>query len=168
MYKRQAAPFPYATTLALAQVLLCAFILALGWMLVTALNLGAEVYLRRFRLDVEDNLLARKHVTQVRILLRTGQTLLVIVTVAAALTSIPAVRQYGVSLFASAGAAGLVLGLAARPLLSNMLAGIQIAMTQPIRVEDAVVLEGEWGWIENITSTYVVVRLWDLLSLIHI
>lgn len=161
-----AAPFPYATTLTLAQVLLCAFILALGWMLVTALNLGAEVYLRRFRLDVEDNLLARKHVTQVRILLRTGQTLLVIVTVAAALTSIPAVRQYGVSLFASAGAAGLVLGLAARPLLSNMLAGIQIAMTQPIRVEDAVVLEGEWGWIENITSTYVVVRLWDLRRLI--
>src|SRR5439155_1801663 len=76
------------------------------------------------------------------------------------------VRQYGVSLFASAGAAGLVLGLAARPVLSNLLAGIQIAMTQPIRVEDQVVVEGESGWIETITSTYIVVRLWDLRRLI--
>jgi len=161
-----AAGFSYRTTVTLAQILLFAFVLVVGWNVITAMNLGAEVYLRRFRLDVEDNLLARKHVTQMRILLRTVQTLLVLITVAAALTSIPSVRQYGVSLFASAGAAGLVLGLAARPLLSNMLAGIQIAMTQPIRVEDAVVLEGEWGWIENITGTYVVVRLWDLRRLI--
>jgi small-conductance mechanosensitive channel len=76
------------------------------------------------------------------------------------------VRQYGVSLFASAGAAGLILGLAARPVLSNLLAGIQIAMTQPIRVEDQVVVEGETGWIETITSTYVVVRLWDLRRMV--
>ncbi|MFT8243094.1 mechanosensitive ion channel family protein [Roseomonas sp. BN140053] len=160
------APFSHATTLAVAQALLFIFVLVVGWNLVTAMTLGAEVYLRRFRLDVEDNLLARKHVTQVRILLRAAQTLLLIVTVSAALMTIPEVRQYGVSLFASAGAAGLLLGLAARPLLSNLLAGIQIAMTQPIRVEDAVVLEGEWGWIENITGTYVVVRLWDLRRLI--
>src|SRR5579863_2728245 len=80
--------------------------------------------------------------------------------------TLPAVRQYGVSLFASAGAAGIVVGLAARPVLSNLLAGIQIAMTQPIRVEDSVVVEGEWGWIETITSTYVVIRIWDLRRLI--
>ena len=89
-----------------------------------------------------------------------------IVTLSAALMTFEQVRQYGVSLFASAGAAGLVLGLAARPLLSNLLAGIQIALTQPIRVEDAVVVDGEWGWIENITGTYVVIRLWDLRRLI--
>ena len=71
------------------------------------------------------------------------------------------VRQYGVSLFASAGAASLIVGLAARPLLTNLIAGVQIAITQPIRMEDAVIVEGEWGWIEEITSTYVVVRLWD-------
>jgi small-conductance mechanosensitive channel len=71
------------------------------------------------------------------------------------------VRQYGVSLFASAGAAGLVVGLAARPLLSNLIAGVQIAITQPIRIEDAVIIENEWGWIEDIASTYVVIRLWD-------
>jgi len=71
------------------------------------------------------------------------------------------VRQYGVSLFASAGVAGIVAGLAARPLLSNLFAGVQLAMTQPIRIDDSVVVENEWGNIEEITSTYVVVRLWD-------
>jgi hypothetical protein len=71
------------------------------------------------------------------------------------------VRQYGYSLFASAGVAGLVPGLAARPVLSNLFAGLQLAMTQPVRIDDAVIVEGEWGSIEEITSTYVVVRLWD-------
>ena len=70
-------------------------------------------------------------------------------------------RQYGVSLFASAGVAGIVAGLAARPVLTNLIAGVQLAMTQPIRIDDAVVVENEWGTIEEITSTYVVVRLWD-------
>ena len=101
-----------------------------------------------------------------RILQRVAKTLLAIVTAAAALMTFDSVRQYGVSLFASAGAAGLILGLAARPVLSNLLAGIQIAMTQPIRVEDQVVVEGETGWIETITSTYVVLRLWDLRRMV--
>jgi small-conductance mechanosensitive channel len=101
-----------------------------------------------------------------RILQRVAKTLLAIVTAAAALMTFDSVRQYGVSLFASAGAAGLILGLAARPVLSNLLAGIQIAMTQPIRVEDQVVVEGETGWIETITSNYVVVRLWDLRRMV--
>ena len=92
--------------------------------------------------------------------------MLAIVTIAAALMTFDPVRQYGISLFASAGAAGIILGLAARPVLSNLLAGIQIAMTQPIRVEDQVVVEGESGWIETITSTYVVVRIWDLRRMI--
>ncbi len=72
-----------------------------------------------------------------------------------------AVRQYGVTLFASAGVAGIVAGLAARPLLSNFLAGVQIAMAQPIRIDDSVIVENEWGNIEEITFSYVVVRLWD-------
>jgi small-conductance mechanosensitive channel len=94
------------------------------------------------------------------------RTLLVVLTIGLALMTSSSVRQYGVSLFASAGAAGLVVGLAARPLLSNLLAGIQIALTQPIRVEDSVVVQGEWGWIERIGSTYVVIRIWDLRRLI--
>ena len=161
-----AAQFPTPVTIAIGRVLLLLFVLVAGWAAAIALDIGTEIYLRRFRTDVEDNLLARKHVTQMRILQRVAKTLLAIVTVAAALMTFSEVRQYGVSLFASAGAAGLILGLAARPVLSNLLAGIQIAMTQPIRVEDQVVVESETGWIETITSTYVVVRIWDLRRMI--
>jgi small-conductance mechanosensitive channel len=160
------ARFPWDVTAAIGRALAVAFVVALGWAAAIALDIGVEIYLRRFRTDSEDNLLARKHVTQMRILQRVAKTLLVIVTAAAALMSFDSVRQYGVSLFASAGAAGLILGLAARPVLGNLLAGIQIAMTQPIRVEDQVVVEGETGWIETITSTYVVVRLWDLRRMV--
>ena len=96
-----------------------------------------------------------------RILLRAGEVLVVLVTIGAALMTFEPVRQYGVSLFASAGLAGIVAGLAARSVLSNLIAGVQLAMTQPIRIDDAVIVEKEWGAIEEITSTYVVVRLWD-------
>ena len=161
-----AARFPFPLTIAIGRALLVAFILILGWTAAIALDIAVTVYLRRFRTDVEDNLLARKHVTQMRILQRVGKTLLAIVTVAAALMTFAAVRQYGISLLASAGAAGIILGLSARPVLGNLLAGIQIAITQPIRVEDQVVVEGESGWIETITSTYVVVRIWDLRRMI--
>jgi small-conductance mechanosensitive channel len=160
------AHFPWNVTAAIGRALLVGFVLAAGWAAAIALDIGVEIYLRRFRTDSEDNLLARKHVTQMRILQRVAKTLLAIVTAAAALMTFDSARQYGVSLFASAGAAGLILGLAARPVLSNLLAGIQIAMTQPIRVEDQVVVEGETGWIETITSTYVVVRLWDLRRMV--
>ena len=112
-------------------------------------------------MDAADNLLARKHVTQVRVLLRSADVLVLVITLGAALMTFEPVRQYGVSLFASAGVAGIVAGLAARPVLSNLFAGVQLAMTQPIRIDDAVIVENEWGSIEEITSTYVVVRLWD-------
>ena len=161
-----AARFSYPTAIAVGRGLLVAFILVVGWTAAIALDIAVTIYLRRFRTDVEDNLLARKHVTQMRILQRVGKTVLAIVTVAAALMTFAAVRQYGVSLLASAGAAGIILGLSARPVLGNLLAGIQIAITQPMRVEDQVVVEGESGWIETITSTYVVVRIWDLRRMI--
>ena len=160
------AGLPQATTLVIGHLLLVAFILAVGWGALNALALAADVYLQRFRMDTPDNLLARKHVTQVRILRRASQTLIAAITASVALMTIPEVREYGVSLFASAGAAGLVVGLAARPLLSNLIAGVQLAITQPIRLDDAVVVEGEWGWIETIASTHVVVRIWDLRRLV--
>src|SRR5262249_52756260 len=103
----------------------------------------------------------RKHLTQVRVFKRVIDTLIIIMAVSAALMTFESVRQYGVSLFASAGAAGPLVGLAARPLLRHLIAGVQIAITQPIRIEDAVIIENEWGWIEDIASTYVVIRLWD-------
>jgi small-conductance mechanosensitive channel len=148
------------------RLLLIGVIGLIGWTAITALRIAADIYLLQFRLDVEDNLLARKHVTQVRVLLRTCDVLVVLFTIAAALMTFEPVRQYGVSLFASAGVAGIIAGLAARPVLSNLLAGIQLAMTQPIRIDDAVIVEGEWGTIEEITSTYVVVKCWDLRRLV--
>ncbi|KRR27408.1 mechanosensitive ion channel family protein [Bradyrhizobium retamae] len=138
-----------------------AVIALIGWITVRAVDMGAARYLQRFRLDTDENFLARKHVTQVRVFKRVIDTLIVIIAVSTALMTFESFKQYGVSLFASAGAAGLIVGLAARPLLSNLIAGVQIAITQPIRIEDAVIIENEWGWIEDIASTYVVVRLWD-------
>ena len=137
------------------------FIILVGWLAITALHIWTTVYLRRFKLDAADNLLARKHQTQLRILQRVAVTVIGVITIAVALMSFDAVRQYGVSLLASAGAAGLVIGLALQPMLKNLVAGIQLAITQPIRLDDAVIVEGEWGNVEEITSTYVVVRLWD-------
>lgn len=163
------ADYPRHTDIVLSQISLVAFVLALGWMLLRALDFAADRYLRRLSVDAIGagvDVAVRKQVTQVRVLRRVAQTLLSIIIVAAALMTIGPVRQYGVSLLASAGAAGLVLALAARPVLSNLLAGIQIAITQPIRVEDAVIVENEWGWIETIASTYVVVRIWDLRRMV--
>ncbi len=142
------------------------FVVLLGWIALIAVDIGVSAYLMRFRLDAEDNLLARKHVTQVRVLRRVISTVVLLITAGAALMTIGAVREVGVSLFASAGVAGIVAGLAARPVLANLIAGVQLAMTQPIRIEDAVIVENEWGWIEEITSTFVVVRLWDLRRMI--
>jgi small-conductance mechanosensitive channel len=154
-------PFDEPWNSDLSRGLAVAVVGLIAWMSIRAVDLGAARYLQRFRLDTEDNLLARKHVTQVRVFKRVLDTLVIIIAVSTALMTFESVRQYGVSLFASAGAAGLIVGLAARPLLSNLIAGVQIAITQPIRIEDAVIIENEWGWIEDIASTYVVVRLWD-------
>jgi small-conductance mechanosensitive channel len=162
----QAAPFDPDVRQMLTHLLIIAFIILVGWIAHIAIELASRLYLRRFRIDTEDNILARKHVTQVTILKRAVDTLIVIITIGAALMTFESVRQYGVSLFASAGVAGLVVGLAARPVLSNLIAGVQIAMTQPIRIDDAVVVEGEWGRIKEITSTYVVLHLWDERDLI--
>ena len=160
------APLPPETAALLARMMAVAVIGLIGWAAIVALHIAADLYLRRFRLDIDDNLLARKHNTQVRVLARTVDVLLITLTLSAALMTFPAVRQYGVSLFASAGVAGIVAGLAARPVLSNLMAGVQLAMTQPIRLYDAVIVENEYGTIEEITSTYVVVKLWDLRRMI--
>jgi small-conductance mechanosensitive channel len=162
----QSAPFDPAVSASFGRLLLIAFIVLAGWIAHIATETGGTLYLRRFTVESVDDLLARKHVTQVRILKRAVNTLIVVVTLSAVLMTFEPVRQYGVSLFASAGVAGLVVGLAARPMLSNLIAGIQIATTQPIRIDDQVIVENESGRIEEITSTYVVIRLWDLRRLI--
>ena len=160
------APLTVEETATLRHVLLLCFIACMTLVARTALQIWVALHLRRFRIDVEDNLLARKHVTQSRILQQVGSLLIVAVGISAALMSFDSVRQYGVSLLASAGAAGLVVGLALQPVLRNLFAGIQLAITQPIRIDDAVIVEGEWGNVEEIGGTYVVIRIWDKRRLI--
>lgn len=155
------APLSHATALLIAQILAICFTLLTGWAALMAIELAGDFYIRRFRIDVANNLLARKHLTQVRVLRRATETVVIMITIAVALMSIPQVRQFGVSLIASAGAAGIIVGLAARPVLTNLIAGVQIAITQPIRIGDAVVVENEWGWVEEINGTYVVIQIWD-------
>ncbi|MGE0006371.1 MAG: mechanosensitive ion channel family protein [Parvibaculaceae bacterium] len=160
------APLPETQLAVVRHVLILASIVLIAWVALTALHIWMTVYLRRFKLEAADNLLARKHVTQIRILQRVADTLIVIVALSTALMTFEQVRQYGISLLASAGAAGLVIGLALQPVLKNIFAGIQLAMTQPIRIDDAILVENEWGNVEEITSTYVVVRLWDWRRLV--
>lgn len=136
-------------------------VIAVGWALTSLVD---EMIARRMRaldLNQADNLEARKAATRLDVLRRVCTMVGLGATLAAALTAIPWARQIGLSLFASAGIAGIALGIAARPVLANLIAGLQIAFTQPIRVDDVVIIEGEWGRIEEIELFYVVVRIWD-------
>jgi len=134
-----------------------------------AINLTAvldDFISSKFKIDVSDNLLARRVHTKTRLIRRVAITSIVVVAVSAMIMTFPNIRHIGISLFASAGVAGLIAGMAARPVLSNIIAGIQIAMTETIRIDDVLVLEGEWGRIEEIGTTNVVMRLWDLRRLV--
>lgn len=138
-----------------------ALIGSVTWFLVRCIG-AVEATVSRFNpIDLEDNLRARRLQTQSRVLSRTAMVVTVLLGTGVALMTFPAVRQFGASLLASAGIAGIAVGLAAKPVLGNLIAGIQIALTQPIRIDDVVIVEGEWGKVEEITSTYVVVKIWD-------
>ncbi|WP_434301488.1 mechanosensitive ion channel family protein [Corallococcus exiguus] len=104
--------------------------------------------------------------TQLAILRRVVEVAVVLVAASLLLLQFEAVRNVGVSLLASAGIAGLAIGLAAQKSLSTLFAGIQLSITQPMRIGDTVIIENEWGWIEEITLTYVVVKVWDLRRLV--
>ncbi len=137
-----------------------------AWLLIKATYVLNDVVMLRFRVDVKDNLQARKIHTQLRVLRRIIIIIVVIVAAASILMTFPKVRQLGTAILASAGIIGIVVGLAAQKTIGTFIAGLQIAFTQPIRLDDVVIVEGEWGRIEEITLTYVVVRIWDLRRLI--
>jgi len=126
----------------------------------------ASFIIRQHRIDVSDNLQARAIYTQVVVLKKVAMTTIGIFTLASMLMVFDSVRQFGASILASAGIAGIVIGFAAQRSIATLLAGFQIALTQPIRVDDVVIIENEWGRIEDITLTYVVVRVWDLRRLV--
>jgi small-conductance mechanosensitive channel len=144
-------------------VLLIAF---LGVVFCELANTAEKAIQTEYRVDVADNLATRKLQTQVGILKKVFVAIVVLVTLACMLTVFAPVRSLGRSILASAGVAGIVLGIAAQRSLGTMLAGIQIAFSQPIRLDDVVIVEGEWGRIEEITLTYVVVAIWDLRRMV--
>jgi small-conductance mechanosensitive channel len=141
-------------------------IAGIGWAMVALVRLWGDVVVARHRIDVEDNLLARQLGTRVDILARTATTLVVLIAIGMMLMTFPEIRALGTTILASAGVVGIVGGLAARPLFENLVAGIQLALTQPIRLDDVVIVAGQYGKIEEIHSTYIVVQLWDLRRLV--
>jgi len=137
-----------------------------AWLLIALVEVAQDVIAARYNIQAKDNLAARRIRTQVQVLRRVVVIVIAVLALSVMLMTFPAIWNVGAGLFASAGVAGLVAALAARPTLSSLLAGIQIALTQPIRIDDVVIVEGEWGWIEEIGATYVVVRIWDLRRLV--
>lgn len=139
---------------------------AIGFILFQLVNAVEEAVLAQFRIDVKDNLEARKVYTQVKVLKKIAIVVIILFTTASMLMVFDSVRQLGTSILASAGVAGIIVGFAAQRSIATVLAGFQIAMTQPIRLDDVVIVENEWGRIEEITLTYVVVLIWDQRRLI--
>lgn len=137
-----------------------------AWLLINIVAVGRSALMNQYDLTKKDNLEARKVFTQIRVFERVAVVIIVVVAVGLALMTFDSIRQIGLSLLTSAGIAGIVVGLAAQRLIGNILAGLQIALTQPIRIDDVVIVEGEWGKIEEIKLTYVVVNIWDKRRLV--
>ncbi len=141
-------------------------IASISWSLIAGLRVLKIILVSGHDTSIENNLRSRKFQTQFNILERIIIFLIILISIGLILMLFDGVKQIGVSLFASAGIAGIIVGFAAQRIIATVIAGLQIAITQPIRIDDVVVIENEWGRIEEITLTYVVVRIWDLRRLI--
>jgi small-conductance mechanosensitive channel len=137
-------------------------IIGFSWLFIRAVIFLEDLIGLRYTIDVRDNLEARKIHTQTRFFRQVVTAVVVVIALAAVLMTFDRIRQLGTAILASAGLVGVVAGFAAQKSLSTLFAGLQIAITQPIRLDDVVIVEGEWGRIEEITLTYVVVKVWDL------
>jgi small-conductance mechanosensitive channel len=155
-----------AITGAAEHVLSLVLIALIAWALMNLVRLMERFLSDRFRTDASDNLRARRVATQVLVLKRLAHLLIILFALSMALMQFESIRHIGTSILASAGLAGIILGFAAQRTLANLLAGVQIALSQPLRIDDAVVMEGEFGRVEEITLTYVVVAVWDQRRLI--
>ncbi|MFI8380400.1 mechanosensitive ion channel family protein [Leeuwenhoekiella sp. NPDC079379] len=142
------------------------FIISLTWALILIIKAFKRNILTKYDMSVADNVHARKIYTQFTVLERVFIFLIILFAVSIALMSFDSIRAIGVSILTSAGIAGIIIGFAAQKALGTLMAGIQIAFTQPIRIDDVVVVEGEWGRIEEIYLTYVVVKIWDKRRLV--
>jgi small-conductance mechanosensitive channel len=159
VWEAQGSALPGIRYLRLITALVLTF--ALTWTAMRAIGGFSDAVVRAHPVNVTDNLAARRLQTQAHVLARVVMMVVLIIGIASALMLFPSVRQIGAGLLASAGIAGIAAGIAARPVLSNLIAGLQLALSQPIRLDDVVIIEGEWGRVEEITSTYVVIKIWD-------
>ena len=148
------------------QIFSLALIVLVSWTIVRSTYVLDDYIFQRFNLDVKDNLKARKIHTQLNVLKRIVIAIVCILALGSILMTFEKVRQLGTTILASAGIVGIIVGLAAQKTIGTFIAGLQIAFTQPIRIDDVVIVEGEWGRIEEITLTYVVVKIWDLRRLV--
>lgn len=144
-----------------SHVFIIGVIATVGWFLVALVSYVADLALGRHRIDVPHNTVARRLRTQTLIMRRLMTVLIIVISIGAALFSFDAVRALGASILASAGIISVIAGLAAQSVLANMFAGIQLVFSNALRVDDVIVAEGEWGRVEEITLSYVVLRLWD-------
>jgi len=142
------------------------FIISVTWGILVVLKVIKKIVINQYNVEAADNLRARKIYTQFNILERIVIFIVVILAIGLALMTFDEIRDIGISIFASAGVAGIIIGFSAQKLIGTILAGIQIAIAQPIKLDDVVIVEGEWGRIEEITLTYVVVAIWDKRRLI--
>lgn len=157
----EATPLSEKALAAVQHLLHVGIVGCVTWLLVRAVVAGEAAILRSNPIEVADNLTARRIQTQTRVLSRVVMGAVILLGISVVLLGFEQVRQIGKTLLASAGIIGLVAGIAAKPVFGNLIAGLQIALTQPIRLDDVVIVEGEWGRIEEIGSSYVVVRIWD-------
>ncbi len=141
-------------------------IAAIAWLAIKLAFVFSETLIIHYKTAGKDDFKTRRIITQIRLLRRIVLVVISVLALGVTLMSFRWGRELGGSVLASAGIAGLAVGLAARPTIENLVAGFQLAITQPIRLEDVVIVENEWGWIEEITTTYVVVRIWDLRRLV--
>lgn len=149
-----------------AKTLGVAWFCALGWLLINSVYIFEELLLSRYDMAAPDNLRARRVRTQTQVMRRLAIGFIVILVIGLSLSLFSRIWHYGAGLLASAGLASLALATAAKSTVSNLLAGIQIALTEPIRIDDVVIVEGEWGKVEEITTSYVIVAIWDKRRLV--
>ncbi len=152
-------PAPFASVI--SRITSIVLIIAVAVVLVRAVSMGQAAILIRFDMQAPDNLRARKVYTQLHVITRVIYVFIGLLAMATILMLFQEVRHVGTSLLASAGLVGIIAGVAAQKTLANLIAGFQIALAQPMRQDDVVIVEGEWGRIEEITLTYVVVHIWD-------
>ncbi|WP_242067824.1 mechanosensitive ion channel family protein [Cyclobacterium marinum] len=159
-------PPPPSLNITQERVFIVLSIILFTWIIIELSNVLRYIFLEKYTFDKEDNLRERRLVTQVAFIRKIFIIAVVVIAFASILMNFDSARRIGTGLLTSAGIMGIIIGFAAQKSIANLLAGFQIAFTQPIRIDDVVVVEGEWGKIEEINLTYVVVQIWDQRRLV--